>query len=417
MRDLTSKYICTVCNPDFDKAFVIFVQETESHGIILTGDVIRAADIKFYDQLDIPENDFKDHVELHLLHFYGEYHQPMLSILKISLATIPRYGTKQSKVRLTLAFTTNGDGTECLLPLIHAMTGDIFRQWLVDWDYQLHKKNQNILLLHIFSLCRHFFYHALDFFDDGADDIYAINQLQAILVNLSEVNNTITLEHLNDDEIANYIITNRKTKHDSSNKKQEVQKIMTIKDALTAITNLEQFMELKNSKEFYDAVNNKENNFQEMFDKKLWIAVINDIEKQFAANYTFEDCKLLLRKWQQQMDNTILIEFFESIKFDPSLQGRKPDFTIFTSTMNKKEFLFMINNGIESKEAIVCGLLVQDLQYDGVYRMIFLGQFLLPRNNYDFGVLPNVIQVLMKAKQDPIDGQEEDKLPKHHHVN
>ncbi|KAG9287722.1 hypothetical protein G9A89_004125 [Geosiphon pyriformis] len=33
-------------------------------------------------------------------------------------ATIPRYGTKQSKMRLTLAFTTNGDGTECLPPLI-----------------------------------------------------------------------------------------------------------------------------------------------------------------------------------------------------------------------------------------------------------------------------------------------------------
>ncbi|KAG9299484.1 hypothetical protein G9A89_009437 [Geosiphon pyriformis] len=42
------------------------------------------------------------------------------------------------------------------------------------------------------------------------------------LVNLSEENNTIILEHLDDDEIANYIITNRKTKHDSSDEEQEV---------------------------------------------------------------------------------------------------------------------------------------------------------------------------------------------------
>ncbi|KAG9290156.1 hypothetical protein G9A89_010462 [Geosiphon pyriformis] len=82
MRDLTSKHICTVCNPDFDKALIIFVQEAESHGIILTGDVIRAAGIKFYDQLDIPKNkhqkisndwleSFKDRIGLHSLHFYG----------------------------------------------------------------------------------------------------------------------------------------------------------------------------------------------------------------------------------------------------------------------------------------------------------------------------------------------------------
>ncbi|KAG9292419.1 hypothetical protein G9A89_015289 [Geosiphon pyriformis] len=108
MRDLTSKHIHTVCNPDFDKALVIFVQKAELRGMILTGD--------FYNQLDIPKNEcqklsngwlesFEDHVELYSLYFYG-------------LATIPRHGTKQLKVRLTLAFITNADGTECLPPLI-----------------------------------------------------------------------------------------------------------------------------------------------------------------------------------------------------------------------------------------------------------------------------------------------------------
>lgn len=100
------------------------------------------------------------------------------------------------------------------------MTGDIFRQWLVDWDKQLRNKNRKILLLvdnfsghnydtrsitnieverfapnmtshvqpmdagviHCFKAhyrC-HFLSRALDLFDDGADDIYGINQLQAM---------------------------------------------------------------------------------------------------------------------------------------------------------------------------------------------------------------------------------------------
>jgi hypothetical protein len=91
-----------------------------------------------------------------------------------SLMTTQHHGQKQMKVQLTLAFTANADGTE-RLPLLmigHAkrphcfkkkmgeqlgfqyhsnscawMTGDIFRQWLVDWDHQLHNKNCKILLL------------------------------------------------------------------------------------------------------------------------------------------------------------------------------------------------------------------------------------------------------------------------------
>lgn len=93
----------------------------------------------------------------------------------------------------------------------------------------------------------------------------------------------------------------------------------------------------------------------------------------------------------------------------------------------------MIDDGVEDKDVIVCGLLVQgkpsviygffgnnynilfflsllqylgfqcslytmDLRYDAICRMTLLGQFFLPRNNYDFGVLPNTIQMLMMTK-------------------
>ncbi|RUS30554.1 hypothetical protein BC938DRAFT_479249 [Jimgerdemannia flammicorona] len=75
----------------------------------------------------------------------------------------------------------------------------------------------------------------------------------------------------------------------------------------------------------------KESNLREMFDGELWVAVVDDIEKQFvsyrlsdddilrchamseAASHTFEDCKLLLRKWQQQAGDDTLTEFFENV--------------------------------------------------------------------------------------------------------
>jgi hypothetical protein len=312
------------------------------------------------------------------------------------LATTLRHGVKQSKVRLTLAFTTNADGTERLPPLMigHArrpccfqrktgeqlgfkyysnsrawMTGDIFQQWLINWDHHLRKEKRNILLLvdnfaghnydtrSIKNICverfasnltahvqpmdagiihcfkahyrRHFLRRALDLFDDGADNIYAINQLQAMrlicmawenvstetiahcwhkvgilpvnvnndslgkaadlvihdqeavlakisdcymkfdrmqpnrarlsveeLVSPAEENDAVALESLNNDEIINYITTNHEIEqndNDISDEEQEVQPVMSVKNALTAITNLEQFMELEEGKEFRDA--------------------------------------------------------------------------------------------------------------------------------------------------------------------
>jgi len=67
----------------------------------------------------------------------------------------------------------------------------------------------------------------------------------------------------------------------------------------------------------------------------------------------------------------------------------------------------MIDDGIESKDVTICGLLVQgfrcsmfimDLRYDAIYRMVLLGCFYLPRDHYDFGVLLRAIEVLMQAQ-------------------
>lgn len=290
-RELTSKRVRTVSNPDFENALIIFVQQAESRGLALTGEVIRAAGAKFYDQLGIPVNErqklsngwlesFKERVGLRSFRFHGEAQSAnvehvederarlksllagwdLCNVFNMDetalfyamspdrgLATTQHHGQKQSKVRLTLAFTANADGTERLPPLIigrakrprcfqkktgeqlgfnyHSnsrawMTGDIFRQWLVDWDKQLRNKNRKILLLvdnfsghnydtrsitnieverfapnmtshvqpmdagviHCFKAHyrRHFLSRALDLFDDGADDIYGINQLQAM---------------------------------------------------------------------------------------------------------------------------------------------------------------------------------------------------------------------------------------------
>jgi len=126
-------------------------------------------------------------------------------------------------------------------------------------------------------------------------------------------------------------------------------------------------------------------------------------------------------------------------KFDPSLQGRKPDFMVSTASGQCKAHLLIaevkpeghhvadsgpwndlvklgnelkdtideiIEHGVEATE--VCGLLVQgfrcdlfvmDLKFDGLYRMIRVGRFYLPRDRHNFSVLPDAIEVLLQGKR------------------
>ncbi|RUS20333.1 hypothetical protein BC937DRAFT_95471 [Endogone sp. FLAS-F59071] len=215
-----------------------------------------------------------------------------------------------------------------------------------------------------------------------------------------------------------------------------------------------------------------------------------------TASSNFRDCKALIKKWHRLRDDTtedVVLEVFDGIllqislntkmvdsnedtfihkilapfvmpffadtelvecvandeldasyhrkrKFDPSLQGRKPDFAVFTSNQYKKAHLLVvevksakyhatkskelyddlvklgnemkdvmdkiIDDGVD-KDVVVCGLLVEgfrcdlfamDLRYDAIYRMVRLGRFYLPRDRYDFGVVPTAIQVLLQAK-------------------
>jgi DDE superfamily endonuclease len=253
------------------------------------------------------------------------------------------------------------------------MTGEIFEQWLIEWDHKLRRTSRKILLLvdnfaghnfntrvitnirverfsanmtshvqpmdagiiHCFKAHyrQHFLRRALDLFDDGADDIYAINQLQAMrlictswdnvsnrtiahcwqktnilpvvvdadflsqapdvivlinseqeavlaginkcykvfdqvrpnhvnisvemLVSPPEENDAIALESLNEDEIIEYITTNHEMeKSNTINEEEEtVKPAMNTKAALTAIENLERFMELEDGQEFRNAAN------------------------------------------------------------------------------------------------------------------------------------------------------------------
>ena len=180
---------------------------------------------------------------------------------------------------------------------------------------------------------RHFLHRALDLFADGAEDIYAINQLQAMrlictawdnvsnetiahcwqktsilpvvvdndflsqapsvvvlinseqeavlaeinecynvfeqvrpnhvnlsieaLVSPEEENNAVALESFNEDEIIDYITANHEMEENNTinEEEEEVTPAMSTKDALTAIENLERFMELENGQEFRNAAN------------------------------------------------------------------------------------------------------------------------------------------------------------------
>ncbi|CAG8614229.1 11295_t:CDS:10, partial [Diversispora eburnea] len=180
-----------------------------------------------------------------------------------------------------------------------------------------------------------------------------------------------------------------------------------------------------------------------------------------TASEDFEKCKSLLRKWQKELDDDqedLILEIFESMqvfakiendtfvhevfepviktffrninfkcewstdvleasahrkrKFDPSLQGRKADFSVYMPIKDcdlvklgneMKDILDKcIDNGVGNKNMTICGfqcrLFAMDLKYEAIYRMILLGKFYLPRDNSDLGVLPTSIERLMQIK-------------------
>lgn len=78
------------------------------------------------------------------------------------------------------------------------------------------------------------------------------------LVNPEEENDTLALESLNEDEIVDYITTNREMEENSiineeEEEEEEVRPAMSAKAALLVIEDLEQFMELENGQEFRNA--------------------------------------------------------------------------------------------------------------------------------------------------------------------
>ncbi|CAG8850648.1 14286_t:CDS:2, partial [Gigaspora margarita] len=131
-------------------------------------------------------------------------------------------------------------------------------------------------------------------------------------------------------------------------------------------------------------------------------------------------------------------------KFDPILQGRKADFSVYIPIRGNKFYLltsetksadFILSNknkisledcdfvklgnkmkdiidkciddGVKNNDLIICGLLVEgfqcrlfamDLKYEAIYRMILLGKFYLPRDSSDLGVLSTSIERLMQIK-------------------
>ncbi|KAF0431149.1 hypothetical protein F8M41_005444 [Gigaspora margarita] len=128
-------------------------------------------------------------------------------------------------------------------------------------------------------------------------------------------------------------------------------------------------------------------------------------------------------------------------KFDPSLQGRKADFSIYVPVRGKKFYLFTseiksadymlsskskitpeycdlvklgndiidkcIDDGVNESDplsgpsgrlSMLCTVYAMDLKYEAIYRMILLGKFYLPRDNSDLGVLPTSIERLMQIK-------------------
>jgi len=119
-------------------------------------------------------------------------------------------------------------------------------------------------------------------------------------------------------------------------------------------------------------------------------------------------------------------------RFDPILQGTKPDFTVMTTHPRKYVELFIVeikpnktSNALVSEDLVslgktmkcaidksikdgaddlvICGMqiigflgraYVMDLRSEGVYRMILIGEFELPRGSTSWGTVLQCYQVL-----------------------
>ncbi|RHZ83711.1 hypothetical protein Glove_88g35 [Diversispora epigaea] len=184
-------------------------------------------------------------------------------------------------------------------------------------------------------------------------------------------------------------------------------------------------------------------------DDDLILEVFESIFKCFPSNTNRENAK----------EDTFVHEIFELLitpiftnsdlkcewstdVSNPSLQGLKTDFSIYIPMKNKKYYLLVakinsakfisstkidfvnrglvkignemkdmldkcINDGIKNKDLSICGLLVEgfqcsvlvmDLKYSAIYRMIHLGKFYFPRSIHNLNVLSIAIEELMQIK-------------------
>ncbi|RIA91215.1 hypothetical protein C1645_128528 [Glomus cerebriforme] len=119
-------------------------------------------------------------------------------------------------------------------------------------------------------------------------------------------------------------------------------------------------------------------------------------------------------------------------RFDPERLGTKPDFTVMTTNPQKHVELFVVeikpnktNNALVSEDLVslgktmkcaidksikdgaddlvICGMqvigylgraYVMDLRFEGIYRMILIGEFELPRGSTSWGTALQCYQVL-----------------------
>ncbi|CAG8718940.1 18194_t:CDS:2, partial [Gigaspora rosea] len=154
----------------------------------------------------------------------------------------------------------------------------------------------------------------------------------------------------------------------------------------------------------------------EYFDDELWKCAFSEIRTQYPyiniPENVFDLCGNVVKvmnkfkAFNRKANKTSESSAQMMKKFDPRLAGSKPDFTIRTT--NPKKFVeLMKNNANKSLEdgvdLIICGLhvigflgrcYIIDLHYEGVYRMILIGEFKFPEDPTTWGSLMSCFQIL-----------------------
>ncbi|CAJ0914935.1 15390_t:CDS:2 [Entrophospora sp. SA101] len=166
--------------------------------------------------------------------------------------------------------------------------------------------------------------------------------------------------------------------------------------------------------------------------KKMFVQIVSELPTYEISIDSLECCHVVGRVASSNIDEFLEESAHRKKKFDPTLIGNKPDFSVYNMFKESNHNLLVMEVkpvkpntnplfsdlrklGNEMKDIIdkciedgiyddrlkiwhECDAFVMDIKHDAVYRMIHLGKFFAPRNCYDLSVISSAVELLSTIK-------------------